>query len=327
MSSRRRLVFSIGILSVIICAFLLVLARHSRQATYQGKSAAQWFKEFSRAKAQSFTIRGRIQSGGTNQVIYLLDAPRLERHPAAVALRALGTNAAVYLAEEICRRDPFWAPAYRTVWEKLPLGLRRIVAAAPAIRNSIQFEAADALNSMGPNAAAAAPILIRSLKDCDSDTFRTVMSVLRVIPFEQTHLDVPLRALADSGQLTKASRVVAELSVRTPTGARTLARARSSADGSSRQSAASQLEHFGPNAGVALVELQAALTDEDRELRYTAACALANLGTNARLAVPALVRATNDESVMVQHAAVRALRNIGSIPADATPSRQSIPAD
>jgi len=306
--SRRRLVLGGLLVLLVVAAFLL--ARLARKPTCEGKTAAQWFQQFLAAQGN---YRKAFHTKG--ETVYTIDVSAWSRDPAAQALCVLGPDAARYLANEIRRGDPIWAPTYWKLVSKVPPQIRRIVPSAPAPSDLTRRHAALALRALGTNAAAAAPILVASLKDCDSLVLPDVAAALRDLPFDLEKVDGAMEARERSGQITNALQIVEELSVRTPTAARILAKALSSADPVMRRRAAYTLEHIGPAAVVALPVLRATLTDEDAELRYTAACALDNLGTNARPAFPELIRATNDASIMVRRAAARALQKINRDPA------------
>ncbi len=307
---RQLLVF--GVLLLAFGALLFGLVRHSRQPTYEGRTVAQWFQELLKAKHQFFkSVPLRFDT--PNQVLTILDTEALRNNQAANALRNFGTNAAVYFAEEMCRRDPIWAPKYRSLLFKLPPRLRKLAPSAPPSEYIRSSEAALGLSVLGHDAAAAAPILIDGLKNCDSIKLASVINALKPLSFKPTDFDTALERMAQRGQITNVVRIVTELSIRTPTAVRIMAKALSSGDSATKQSAVTQLERFGTDAAAALPELTMALADTNDEVRYKAACALANLGTNAQPAFQELNRATNDTSTVVRGAANRALRNLSPL--------------
>jgi len=311
---RQRQFLSFKVLLLVFGPLLFVIVWHSRQPTYEGKTVAQWFQDFSKAKAKYYIIppTNGVKFGSTNlsQTWFVMDPVALRNDQAANALRNLGTNAAVYLAEEMCRRDPVWAPAYRSLFFKLPSDLRKIAPSAPPNEYTRSSEAAFCMSVLGHDAAAAAPILIGGLNACDSLKLASMINALRPLPFRIADIDAALERMIERGQTTNAIRIVTELSVRTPNAARILAKALCSSDSATRQSAVTQLERFGSDATPALPELTKALEDSNDEVRYKAACTLANLGTNAQPAFQKLNHTTNDTSAIVRGAANRALRGL-----------------
>jgi hypothetical protein len=311
---RQRQILLFGILLLAFGSLLCILVRHPREPTYDGKTVAQWFQELLKARPKYFKQPEIFRP--TGQLISVLDSVALQQDPAANALRALGTNAAIYFAEAMCGRDPVWAPAYRNLFFKFPPGLRKIAPSPPAIEYMRSSEAALGLSMLGHHAVAAAPILIRNLENCDQFRSVNIINALKPLPFKPTDFDAVLERMAQRGQITNVVRILTELSIHTPTAVRILAKALSSGDSPTKQSAVTQLERFGSDAAPALPELKTALADANDEVRYKAACALANFGTNAQPAFRELSRATNDTSTIVRGAANRALRGFSPTPTD-----------
>ncbi len=312
-----RLLFSVGIFILLIAATFLLRSR-TPKPTYQGKTGEQWFREFFAASEHyRVPLIARDPSGPSPASVtttWTIDVDRWERDPAADALRALGTNAALYFGEQVRRRDSIWATPYRKLFFTRPAPLRAVAPYPPVPRDMVRSDLAFALTLLGTNAAPALPALIDSLTDCGPYSRQQVIGAVRQLPFNREDLNPVLEKLRGTGQLANGLCCVAELGIRTPTAARLLRDALSAPDLSIRRSAASQLQYFGPEAVVALPALARALTDNDQELRYNAAVALETLGPKAQPAVPSLIQATNDTSVMVRRAATRALQKITSSP-------------
>lgn len=234
----------------------------------------------------------------------------LLREPAANGLRALGTNAAVYLGRQFARKDGTLARTYGKLYFGLPASLKGFLPKPPATRSYVRMEIGYALQALGTNASVAAPSLITDLRSGDQFTVRSTVTKLQRLVFDRHELDSLLEGWSKAGQLTNVVQVVAELQVRTAVAARCLARALSSGNLALRRSCLNELERFGAAAALALSSLTAALKDPDDEVRYAAARALEAIGNGAAAAIPALMLTTNDASVMVQRASARALRVI-----------------
>src|SRR5436190_8326591 len=124
----------IGALAVLLFAAGWLSIHHfRRQPQYQGKTAAEWFQELCAASPRyQRPATHTYMLGGSNVLAYTTDNRSWLSDPAAVGLRALGTNAALYLAKLICHEDPSWAPAYWKLFQKLPRGAKFIVPNPPA---------------------------------------------------------------------------------------------------------------------------------------------------------------------------------------------------
>jgi HEAT repeat protein len=300
-------------LAVLLIAALVLTIRHFRHAPqFQGKTAAEWFQEYCRAERRYYTTPVRVRIGGSNAVVHALDSRSWQRDPAADGLRGLGTNAALFLAREICREDPSWAPRYRTLFAKLPRAVRAISPTPPANRIFVQRQAVAALELLGPDAAPAVPLLFTGLKNPDRYTRSEVMRILRTLPRNPDDTSPVLEDLARRGQFSAVLEIVEGLGLRTKTAVIALSEALTSGNTEAKLQALRQLSTFGSTASPAVPAIVATLTTTNSELRYCATSTLADIGPAARAAVPALQHLTNDTSSMVQHAAARALATIGT---------------
>jgi len=293
-------------LGATVLGGLLCYAWRSSAPCYQGKTSAGWFRAFQKAATRHWTIPAVSPSGSGRA----LDLPALLREPSAAGLRALGTNAAVYLGHQFARKDGILARNYRKLYFGLPTPAKALLPKPPVPPSYSQMEIGWALQALGANAAAAAPSLIAALGAGDRFTFQNALSVLPRLEFDRHEVDPLLERWSTAGQHTNVVRVVAELRVHTAVAARCLAAALSMGDAALRRSCVDELARFQAGGGPASLTLATALKDLDEQVRYGAARALEAIGKNAAAAVPALMQATNDPSIMVQRASARALRVI-----------------
>jgi hypothetical protein len=293
----------------MVASGLLCYALRSSAPLYEGKTSAQWFREFQTAVTRHWTIQV-VSVPSAPGSVRILDEQALLCDPAANGLRALGTNAAVYLGHQFAREDGVLARTYWKLYRRLPASIKGTLPKPPVVRNQVRRDIGLALRALGTNASAAAPSLITALRSSDGFTIRTTLATLQRLEFDRHELDSLLESWSKAGQHTNVVQVVTQLQVRTAVAARCLARALSTGDPVLRRSCVNELERFGAAAALALSPLTAALKDPDEQVRYGAARALEAIGNGAGTAIPALTQATNDASIMVQRASARALRVI-----------------
>lgn len=173
---RRPLILGLLALLLSLLAYLAMGKKPVKhEAVYGGKTVEAWFNE--------------VQFGKADEVVF----------PAIEALRKLAPESVRYLAARCKQKDSFLQAGYGALWPKLPLQLRaRLVrpttyendriralwalrvmgppfstcemafsAFATAVSDSnprVRPEAALALGDLGPEAKAAVPALIRSLR-------------------------------------------------------------------------------------------------------------------------------------------------------------------
>jgi HEAT repeat protein len=224
-----------------------------------------------------------------------------------MALRALGTNAALYLGQEYLREDGWFGINYRKVYGQVPGALQKLFPEPPIPRSAVRANIGDALAMLEQEAIPAVPALLSALRTGNSATRSATLGVLRRIPFDRRLLDPILDNWSRNGDHTNVLLVVGELQVYTQMTAACLTRILVESDVALRQSALYQLEKCGPTAATALPEVIVSLTDTDDETRYLGARVLVAIGPAAAPAIPALTLATADASVMVQRASARAL--------------------
>lgn len=291
-----------AVLTTIALAGFLYYALRPHEATYEGKTAADWFYEFQRANASQWAL-----AGGPGTSVLVIDP---SRDISINGMRALGTNAAVYLGHEFLREDGRLARNYRQVYIHLPVPIRTHLPNPAPDRAWVRMQAASALEALGQEAVSAVPSLVLSLCSTNSLTVTIAFGVLRRLDFDRSVIDPLVEQWSRGGQYSNVLIAVMYLHPKTQGCARALARGFSSPDPAIRHSFVYELEKYGPAAAVVLPELIAALTNSDAEVRYYAARVLQAVGPAAAPAIPALGQATNDTSVMVQRAASRALKFI-----------------
>jgi len=321
-------------LGLVVAALLLAggsfyYALHPPAPVYQGKTAAQWFHEYEKAAARYWTtpvrytsivpprnpstipVRYRGTTLFSNFVVLpgirFLDEQALRQDQSARALRALGTNAALYLGQQYLREDGRLATTYRKIYAEAPGGLQKFLPEPATPRSVVRVNIGRALELLEQDATPAVPALLSVLQTGNTATRYGALGVLGRLPFDRRLLDPMLDHWSRNGDHTNMLLVVNDLQVHTHVAVVCLARAVVESDLAVRNSSLYQLEKCGPTAVAALPELIAALTETDDETRYLAARVLVALGPEAAPAIPALSLATADSSVMVQRASARAL--------------------
>jgi HEAT repeat protein len=304
-----------------------------------------------RTRIQAPALSGQSQMfvtsrlvGTSNFVSTVRDDFALAQDHTVNGLRALGTNAALYLAQEIRRGESPWTSWYQTKFAKLPAGLKRVAPDPPAPRALIQNDAAFVLGNLGIATTAAMPILIEGLKDSNPASRVNCIAALQRLNFRIDEVEMILQEIARKGNRRQALEIANALGLHTPLTARLLAEDLANPDLTTRKNAAQTLKYFGPNAKIVAPNLAASLKDssedvrfaaagalealgpdaevaaleladglksEDSEMRYLCARALSCIGTGAVVVLPALIQATNDSHEMVRRAATRALGKIG----------------
>jgi hypothetical protein len=340
---------TLGASLAVVVALATLLAR-SKEATYKGRNAAGWFGAFRAAKAGhvvsggvvqiwnvaagtnvlilssgsvtfspggvvAFSPDGRVVAWSTTNVIPTrVDEKALSEDAASVGLRALGTNAALYLAREYGRGDAAWALAYRRLLTNVPPSLRKLIPSPPSLRQEVRRDISDALAVLGMDATAAIPGIVRFLLGADRLSFQDGIQTLGKVPgrllCSPNAVEPSLQEFCRRGEYTNAVDIIEVLQLRTPATAELLSQGLSASDTRTREACAVSLERFGIQALAALPAVTLALGDADGEVRYYAARTLEKLGTHAVPAREALERATNDSSVMVRRVAGRELQSL-----------------
>jgi hypothetical protein len=177
-----------------------------------------------------------------------------------------------------------------------------------------QLAALDALETLGGEAAPAAPALIRALGDRDRFVRWAAARVLTRAGAVEPDAAVPaLVRLVNDSDLDLRRAATSALSAYGPVARAAvpaLVRALGATDAEMRVAVIKALEGIGTDAAPAIPGLANALSDPDARVRQIAAEALTKFGPAASAAVPQLRRALDDESPEVRRAASDALLSI-----------------
>ncbi len=308
-----------GTFSVVVGLVITVMS--PPKPTYEGKTAAQWFRELEREypAPPSGILRGAIIVGGSSSggmiarmpngsIVTVPPTPKpSEIGPSFEGLKKLGPPAVEYLIRVLRRRDSWFSRRYASMFPRLPATLRNYLP-APVSCDEVRRHAVVALSGMGPLARPAAPALIEALRDGVAlDETLDTLAMLRVAPAE---LDPLIETLAIAGEEKEIIRIASALSLRRPVVARALAGALRGPSQALRERAGRMLAEIGADAAPAVSALALELRHSDEQIRYASARALGEIGPAASAAAPDLRRALSDESGLVRSAAARALTNI-----------------
>jgi HEAT repeat protein len=207
-----------------------------------------------------------------------------------------------------------WPKARKELQEMGVLAVPFLIEALESGKPEIRRHAAQLLGSIGRDARAAVPALIKALSDPDARL--RVAAVYTLGRAAGEHGLAQLRRRSglpprdgDEGDATAVPALVAALR---------------DSDQFMRGYAADALASIGPVAKDAVPALLAALNDprdeEHLHARYKAALALAQIGPDAKVALPALVKALGDEERSVRYAAASVLCGMRADAAEAAPA-------
>ncbi len=193
----------------------------------------------------------------------------------------------------------------------------------------VRNAAASALGWMGTQAAAAGPVLIRALNDCD-ETVRVhvIVALGRIGPADGSFATV-LKIIADQDPSADfriwAIRALGLIGAKSNNVVPTLLKMLDDANVDIRNAAAYSLGEIRPTRAV-LPALLGKLNDGNPSERSLAACTLGMLGPEvATEALPALIRALRDEDDDVRKGALASLMEFREAAAPAAPAlRQAL---
>ncbi|PYJ55030.1 MAG: hypothetical protein DME24_25485 [Verrucomicrobia bacterium] len=257
MSKRRRLGL-IVVLGVAITAAAFFALR-PREPVYLNRLLSFWFDQFNT----------------TN------------RPQAATAIRQIGTNGIPFLLEKAKSKDgdTLYEKLYRTIYYKVPFGIKRRLPLPKPIENTYDYRVANTLQLLGP---PAVPQLIDAMGNRHSKVRLAAVRVTRLIGPE-ANAAVPA-----------------------------LAKLVNDSDGEVRVEAVLALRFMGPNKKLATQALIGALGDSDRGpkpgstvyVKGNAARVLGEIGPQAQVAVPALTKLLSDTDPYAREEAAVALWRI-----------------
>lgn len=170
------------------------------------------------------------------------------------------------------------------------------------------------IGRIGPDAAAAAPAMVRLLKHKDGFV-RThaalALARMQASPPEAVQTVVNGLKSTDPGLRSFAAAVLAEMGPQAGDALATLAESLKDQDGYVRLHAAEVLIRYDRWSYQALETLLNGLTDKDENIRWLATYSLAELAPESQETVDALLAATRDPVMKVKVGAVYALGEIG----------------
>jgi hypothetical protein len=301
-----------------------------KPAEYDGKTAAEWFREFSTAPLPGQVVwvptgpAAKTSGGLKAPVIYRLSNGRLitysaggraaffppsgpsqSQERAAGALRKLGTNTAVYLSRRIERSLGQTTQLYLSLYSKLPPSWSRLLPSPPVPEeNAID----SVLSSLGPDAAPAVPSLIHSLSRGTPFQRQVYEHTLSRLPFRPADIEPVLQRFIRRGELSNAVTTISVLHVHTPLAARIIASALSVKSSPPAMAEAwTEAAHFGEQATILLPPILVALTNEARTPQMEAFWALRAFGPHAAPALHCVVHCLQDEDAGVRYESARVL--------------------
>jgi HEAT repeat protein len=175
----------------------------------------------------------------------------------------------------------------------------------------VRWKAADLLRQRGPEAAEAAPALVRALHDDDPHVRAVAAAALAAVGHAGPEAIPVLRYLLSTDDRLQAVKTLAQYGPEAAPAISKLIDLLHDSDSEVRWNAARTLGKIGPAAQSSAPALIAALKDDDALVREHAAESLGQLGPGTKEAVPALVAVLHDPDARVRRDAVRSLGQRG----------------
>jgi hypothetical protein len=299
-----RLVLILALLAISAAlALLAVWWRLRHLPRYQGKTAGEWFEEYCQIRARRPTMMllgNRWVLADTRFVLQQQDCWK--------ALTAMGTNAAMYLCQELQREHSWQMTTYRKWYVKFPKSFAHIVPQPSVSRDAAL---ADALEELQPHSPLAVPILLRIIANGSSADRGLYTYTLSKFPYRPEDIESLIVVLAARGESMDALRAIQALGVYTTATTKVLTTCLHGRNSSSaRLMALDLLIKLGPRSTPALPSLVEISRDPDDEIRYRTFRVFEAMGTNALPALPAIQVATNDSSRMVRTIANRLVHSL-----------------
>lgn len=249
----------------------------------------------------------------------LVSPDKSHRSQAAEQLGRYGNAAkiAAPLLSKVMREDSDAKVAQKAAVALARLGRPSVKYLIDALNDesaAVRQRAAGALALIGPDARAAAPALMQTLKDDGSSQIRGAAAyALGEIGGDPEQVPPALcQALADPAPdvQRQAGLALATLGDETVPALRDLLKSR---EPNRRRDAAQVLEAIGPDARDAAADLALLLKDKEAQVRAAGAAALAALGKEAQDAMPTLLEVLRtDKSYEVQLQTFQAITLVGS---------------
>lgn len=280
---KRRRILLLLALAAVAMGFVMFWSSGPKEPAYQGKRLSKWIKE----------AQGMSDSGST--------FPPQRREAARKAIQAIGTNALPYLLSEITRPISQWRVSFNRWAEgKVPLRCRDEVDRI--------WQACEGLHILGPDSAAALPVLAACLDDPQRGfpAARAMvgageLAVPYLLPaIAGTNLVTAMKALGALGDIAKENESAVPILVQFVTHTNALI----------RQWAASHLAVVESRTDLTVPALTAALSDPEAAVRHYAANALGGIGPKAKAAVPELQRLMTNPPPYAAQAASNAIFHI-----------------
>lgn len=334
-----------GLLLVIIGAGTVAICfRPTPEPSYNGKRLGVWFKEYTGRAGQSLlapsgagaryvyfstnypswiTAQNRASfsvvsnRGGwfvlTNRSISLPAPSPAPTNDAWTAIRAIGSNAAPYLAAQMHRSR--WERYYERNFTNLPAFLQKKLP-HPAQKWFARQRAIEIAERLGPAAHETAPALLELLYEGDSRSQRTVVPALLSVRADRVKVTAALVRLETEKRYPEILQIVPKLGWKDRETARLLGRILAGPDPTVHREAMRLLEAGGACAAPAAEPIIAALKHQDPEVRYLAARALEQIAKTVppdeKPELEQRLRALlADKSVIVRNVSRRVLTKLG----------------
>jgi HEAT repeat protein len=266
----NRILVSVG--AVLAIGFGLVLIIPSGRSAVRG-----WFRPSTDSRLKKVaTLREKGKAGVPELIEALHDDDVKVRTAAGGALGHLGADALPAIpALRDGQDENVWMA---TVLQQI--GDPAAVALGESLKDpdpTVRFNAARALQRMGPHTKTALPALTGALNDDDPAVREAVYVAFRQIGPDAR--ETLVRALRQEGKVSSRAEIIGALGM------------------------------FGPEAEAAIPELQAALRDDG--LRLAAVETLGKVGPAAKTTLPALEKTLKDKDAKIRRAALEAMGKIG----------------
>lgn len=172
---KRKALIALLVIVAVLAGLILWKQQAERRTRYQGKSIRDWAVELNRT----------YEPRGTNA--------------AAVAFRALSSNAVPTLRSLVATREPFYEKLFLQHARKIPTKPRNYLfqKLEPGRTGEIRVGSLQALGIIGPHATAALPEMLAALADPDSRLRWTAAQTITKLGPEAIAALIPLTTNAD----------------------------------------------------------------------------------------------------------------------------------